>query len=418
MNEEERLGSQSIAVSGRCPFSVNALKDVLPWDIYEKQRAKAPVAWDEEMQAWVLFDFADCLAVEMDEARFRNAYQDAPQVVIDIKGGGRNITVLGGEEHAKMRRFLLSLFTPSKIAAYTKNQIAPIVSMLLDRIQSKGTGKAELCSEFSDGIPSRVILALLGMPWQDDDLVKRTLDLHEELVEVIGGAFRTEELKQKGLRVSTELNNLLLPYIRARRDDPQDDFISRVWAEAPTGLGAPMTEADALAICREVYLGGADTTVHGIANLSYLLLTNTSVRAAVEADRAQMTRAVDESMRIYGSVMYRFRIANQDAEIGGAHIRKDDRLILLHSAANRDPAKYACPEAADLGRKPPNDHLAFNKGPRSCIGVGLAKAEMSTALNAVLDRLPKLRLDREAQAPEFMGAFMRSWRPLNVLFDV
>src|SRR6185369_17171262 len=229
MSMEERLGSQSMAVSSRCPFSVNALKDVLPWDIYEKQRAEAPVAWDEEMQAWVLFDFADCLAVEMDEAHFRNAYQGAPQVVIDIKGGGRNITVLGGKEHAQMRRFLLSLFTPSKIAAYTKNQIAPIVSMLLDRIQSKGTGKAELCSEFSDGIPSRVILALLGMPWQDDDLVKRTLDLHEELVEVIGGAFRTEELKQKGLRVSTELNNLLLPYIRARRDDPQDDFISRVW---------------------------------------------------------------------------------------------------------------------------------------------------------------------------------------------
>ncbi len=110
-------------------------------------------------------------------------------------------------------------------------------------------------------------------------------------------------------------------------------------------------------------------------------------------------------------------MANRDCERGGQKIAKDDRLVLLHSAANREPAKYSCTRMADLTRKPANDHLAFNKGPRSCVGITLARSEMTEALKAVLERLPNVRLDDTAERPSFQGLFMRSWRPLNVVFD-
>lgn len=402
----------------QCPFSITQFEDIAPWEAYDDIRDKTPILWDDALQAWVILDFASCLEVEINEARFRNPYQDVPQVVVDIKGGGRNITLLSGKEHLQMRRFFMQLLTPDKIAAYTRNQIRPVIELLLERILARGDGKADLTVEFGDQIPPRVIAALLGMPWQDDALIAKILHLHEELMDVIGGAFRTEELRQKGLAVSAEINNLLLPYVRDRRDNPQDDFISRVWTDAPTGLGEEMNEADAIAICRELFLGGADTTVHGIANLAYMLLTDHETRTAVEADREKLPAAIEESMRLYGSVMYRFRISNDDTELNGIKIAKDQRLILLHSAANRDPGKYGCPNSVDLTRKPVNDHLAFNKGPRNCIGVNLARAEMREALVAVLDRMPNLRLDSEAEPPRFRGLFMRSWRPLHVRFDI
>jgi hypothetical protein len=37
---------------------------------------------------------------------------------------------------------------------------------------------------------------------------------------------------------------------------------------------------------------------------------------------------------------------------------------------------------------------------------------------AVLDSFPNIRLEPSAQAPQFLSLFMRSWRPLNVVFDV
>jgi len=41
------------------------------------------------------------------------------------------------------------------------------------------------------------------------------------------------------------------------------------------------------------------------------------------------------------------------AELLGVAVAKDDLLISLHAAANRDPAKYACPAAVDLERPAP-----------------------------------------------------------------
>ena len=43
---------------------------------------------------------------------------------------------------------------------------------------------------------------------------------------------------------------------------------------------------------------------------------------------------------------------------------------------------------------------------------------MRDAVSAVLDNLSNVRLDPEAEQPGFKSLFMRSWRPLNVVFDV
>ncbi|NMG41699.1 cytochrome P450 [Chelativorans sp. ZYF759] len=401
------------------PFSIKNVEDIEPWEYYEALRGDGPIVWDTQMNAWAVLGFEECAFIEMNEDRFRNPYQTVPPVVVEIKGGGRNITLLSGEEHMRMRRFFLKLMTPPLVEGYRNNQVAPTINMLMKRILAKGTGKADLTAEFGDQIPPRVIAALLGMPWEDDAMVARILHLHEEIMEVIGSGFATEDIRQKGLRVSKDINDMLLPYIRDRKANPRDDFISRVWTEAPSEFGDDLTEEDVVAICRELFLGGADTTVHGIANILYLVLTNADIRAAVEADRkTALSSAVEESMRLYGSVMYRFRVANDDCTIAGTEVKRDQRLILLHSAANRDPGKYACPHAADLARKPAADHLAFNKGPRSCVGMGLARAEMRDAVSAVLDNLSNVRLDPEAEQPGFKSLFMRSWRPLNVVFDV
>jgi cytochrome P450 len=188
-----------------------------------------------------------------------------------------------------------------------------------------------------------------------------------------------------------------------------------VWLEAPNEFGA-LTEEDALAICRELYLGGADTTVHGIANSFYLLLWDENVRESVSANGNLIPAVIEEAQRLYGSPQFRFRRANADCELGGVAIAKDQTLVLLHGAANRDPAKFgACPAAPDLSRARPRDHLTFNYGPRTCIGSGLARIEMKDALEVVLEHFPDIQVDRSAAPPRFANLFMRSFRPLNVV---
>lgn len=400
-----------------CRFSLTRLQVGAPFAAFDKARASAPLHWDDQLQGWAVLDFELCKQVETNEAKFGIGYPDpAPKVVVDIKGG-RGISVLIGEEHRKMRQFFMSLLTAKNVASYTEHQVLPVTRYLMDRMLAKGSGHVDLARDLADEMPPRVIAALLGMPWDDEDLIRRIRDLHEELMEVMGDGYRSKELVERGLEVSREVNEMLLPYIRKRREDPRNDLVSRLWIEAPKYVGE-ITEEDVISMGRDLFIAGADTTVHGIANVLYLVLTDPAVRAAVEGgEDSVLSAAVEEGMRLFGSVMYRYRRASEDCELGGQAIAKGDLLILVHSAANRDPRKYACPHRADLTRTPDNDHLAFNKGPRKCIGTSFARAEMIEALRMVLAEMPNLRLDPEAEPPRFDGLFLRSWRPLHVLFD-
>jgi cytochrome P450 len=405
-----------------CPITMRSLENADPFPAYETLRSRGSVVWDESLKGWLVLDFELCRQIELkEESAFRNMYADADPLIVELKGGLANITVSQGEQHQRMRRFHLSLLSPKAVESYRENVMQPIIAATLERVLAKGAangGSVDLAADFGDEIPPRVICALLGMPWQDDELIAKTLRLNEEIMKWIGRGYYDEDSVRDARAASAAINATLLPFIRERRERPQDDFISRVWQSAPHEYGE-LTEADALAICRELYLGGADTTVHGIANSLYLLLWNPQVRAAVDKDRSKVVNVIEEAQRLYSAPQWRYRRANQDCELGGVAIKKDELIVLLHGAANRDPGRFGdCPAEPDLARPRPRDHLAFNYGPRACVGMGLARIEMRDALYGVLNRLPNVRPDSSAEQPHFAHLFMRSFRPLHVRFDV
>jgi cytochrome P450 len=399
-----------------CPIKLMTLEDRDPFEPYEAMRSQGKVIWDESVKGWIVLDYELCRYVELhEENQFRNPYADADPLIVELKGGKSNITISQGKQHERLRRFHMSLLSPKAMDSYRTHIVTPIITDSLARLAAKGDA-ADLTADFADMIPPRVICALLGMPWQDDGLIEKTKRLHDEIMLWIGRGLSTDpEEVAKARGAANAINETLLPFIRERRERPQGDFISRVWLEAPSEFGS-LTEEDALAICRELYLGGADTTVHGIANSFYLLLWNPTVREAVRLNPDLVPVVIEEAQRLYGSPQFRFRRANADCELGGVNIAKDQMLVLLHGAANRDPAKFgACPAAPDLTRARPRDHLTFNYGPRTCVGSGLARIEMRDALNAVLGRFPNIEVDTSAAPPRFANLFMRSFRPLNVL---
>lgn len=396
------------------PETMADLADVYPYPFYEQMRAKGPLVWDDGFKGWLVTSYDLCREIEMKEDLYRHPYADATPELIEIKGG-RTVTVLQGAEHARMHRFLLGLFIPRNVDQYRELHVRPIVSNLLERLP-KG-GRVELTQAFSDQVPPRVIMSLLGMPWDNEEIVRRVLTLHDDVMAWVGMQNRGKALTERARAASHEINAMLLPYIRMRRDQPRDDLISRVWNEGPSELDR-IDEADALATCREMFLAGSDTTVHALANALYVLLTQPDLMETIRADRDKALNAfADEILRLYGSVQYRFRVANQDSRFGDVEVGKDQVLVLVNAAANRDPAKFPHPDRIDLDRPRLREHLAFNKGPRTCIGAALARAELVDSIDLLLDRVTNLRLDPQAEPPRFRFHYTRSFRPLNVLFD-
>lgn len=383
-----------------------------PFEFYEDLRRRGSPIWDSGANAWLVLDFDQCAKVERDESLFANAYIFADDLTRRIKGGGANITLSRDDQHDKLRRFHLKLLSPSSVSRFREGHIRPIVDFVADGLSGRGT--ANLFDDYAARIPPRVICSLLGMPFDDDAMMARILELNEEIVNFIASGYKSEALRDRALAASAQLNDALRPFIAARRDAPGDDFISRVWLEAPAA-GIEMDEDAALGLCRELYFAGSDTTVHGIANALYLLLADAETMARVRADRGKpLSALIEESLRLFNVVQYRHRLCLADAAIGDVTIAKGETVILVHAAANRDPARFECPAHVDTARRAPTDHLAFGKGSRSCVGSQLARVEIRVAIETLLDRFAGIALDRDAPPPRFQALYMRSMAPLHV----
>jgi cytochrome P450 len=61
--------------------------------------------------------------------------------------------------------------------------------------------------------------------------------------------------------------------------------------------------------------------------------------------------------------------------------------------------------------------LGFGDGPHVCLGMHLARAELITALTALLERLPGLRLDPDAEPPAIVGIYECGPSEINVVWD-
>ena len=162
---------------------------------------------------------------------------------------------------------------------------------------------------------------------------------------------------------------------------------------------------------------GSETTVHSLASAFNVLLTQPEVKDQIRAagDKG-IPNFVEEIMRLYGPVQFRTRKANEDIEIEGVLIPRDGAVVSAQGAANRDPKKYPNPNAIDLNRRAPRDHIAFNSGPRTCVGASLARMEMQEAVKAFLERIPDLRLDPAEPMPSLHGFQLRAFAPVKAVF--
>jgi cytochrome P450 len=116
------------------------------------------------------------------------------------------------------------------------------------------------------------------------------------------------------------------------------------------------------------------------------------LRDWLEEDWSRATLAVEEFLRFVSPVQFtKPRFVKRDIELGGAWLKKGDRIMAMLAAANMDPEANPAPEKLDLARKP-NRHLSFGTGIHFCLGHQLARIEGKCALEALFKRWPRLEL--------------------------
>ena len=369
-----------------------------PYPIFAELRRHQPVMQTEQWGRtyYVLTRYDDVDAVLRDAEGFANHHLDEAMGPVM----GRTILAMDGATHTRHRTLVSNAFKPGAIRGYAERLVEPLVDELLGRIEKRG--RAELVAEFTSTFPMRVIAGLLGVPIHDLGTFTRwAFDINEFAV-----------APEKGLAASRALKDYLAPIVADRRGGPRDDLISLLsTAEVD---GERLSDEDIFGFCRLLIPAGAETTFRFLGNALHSLLAHPEQYAELCADRRLLDAAMDESLRYECPLLFTSRICTRRTEMRGIEIPDQGLVSCCLGSANRDEEHFPEPDRFDLHRGA-SDYVSFGVGKHFCLGYHLARLEVSTALNQIMDRLANLRLDPDRES-YIVGMTFRSPRELNVVW--
>jgi cytochrome P450 len=315
---------------------------------------------------------------------------------------GHTILEMDEPEHSRYRGLIQKAFTKRALDRWERELVRPVVEGLVDRFA--GRGHADLVRELTFPFPVTVIAGMIGLDEKDHR------DFHQWAVELISIAIDPV----RGMQASQKLRDLFARVLAERRSAPREDLMS-VLAHAELD-GVRLDDEAIFAFLRLLAPAGAETTYRSSSNLLFGLLTHPEQLAALRDQRGLMSQAIEEGLRWECPLTGIMRTATRDVEIGGVLIPAGGLVSVNLGAANRDETRYENPDAFDIAR-PQRAHMAFAFGAHRCLGMHLARMETTVAVNALLDRLPGLRLDPEAEDVHITGLTFRSPLALPVRFD-
>ena len=338
------------------------------------------------------FSYAACDAAYREDKVFASSPDAADDPYAEV-GYEKSMLMMGGTKHRRYRALVQPSFVPAKAQWWIGQWIHETVQALIDSIV--GDGRAELNIDFCASIPILTITGSFGIP------IEQALDVRASLLDPMA------------------LVGHLAPIVAARRENPQDDLISvLVQAELTEEDGSRhrLSDPEIYSFAVLLLLAGSGTTWKQMGITLVALLQRPELLDAVRKDPQRLKGVLDESLRWMPTDPMFSRWVAEDIDFFGTHLPKGSVLHLCIGAANRDPERWDRPDEFDPFRaaKP---SFGFGGGPHICLGMHVARAEMGVGIAALLDRLPNLRLDPDAEPPRPVGLYERGVMEIPVVFD-
>jgi cytochrome P450 len=211
-------------------------------------------------------------------------------------------------------------------------------------------------------------------------------------LKVAPGADEAAAKQQSAAQATQELYAYSAAALAEReRSNGSDDLLG-----ALASTDAELTEQEKCSYVTMLIFGAQDTTETFAKNATATFALHPDQRRAVQQDRARLRPALEEVMRWQAPVFSEIRrVRHAAVEIGDVQLSEGDNVALLIGAAHRDPTRWENPDAFDITR-PEKGNLGFGFGLHSCLGVNLARLELQTIFEKLLDEVPEYHLGLSA----------------------
>lgn len=356
-----------------------------PYPTFARLREESPLYYNEQYDFYALSRFADVNKGLVDHETFssaRGAIIELIKANIDIPSGA--LIFEDPPIHTVHRKLLARMFTPRKINAL-EPKIREFCAQSLDPLV--GAGKVDFIKDFGAIMPMRVISALLGIPEDDQEMIR---DHGNDQLRTEAG--KPMKAAQEGLVDGS----IFETYIDWRKDNPSDDIMTDLLNVEFTdehGVTRKLTREELLIYINVVAGAGNETTTRLIGWAAKVLAEHPDQRRQLAENPALIPQAIEELLRFEPPAPHVARYVTRDVELHGQTVPEGSVMMMLIGAAVRDSRQFPPDgEVFDIHREQ-HQHLAFSVGTHYCLGSALARLEGRIALEEMLKRFPEWDVD-------------------------
>jgi len=335
----------------------------------------------------------------------------APQPDVGLPA---SIVTTDGKAHTRLRKLINAGFTPRMIRQLSE-LCARRIDVALDAVIARG-GECEFVHDVAFQVPMHMIADIVGIPEDDRPLVFGAIETMWRAGDPKSGISRSE------LRAAeAELYSYAHSLGAEKRARPVDDvwsILTRAEIETEDGERAVLQDGELEIFFMILTLAGSETTTNAISQGLVALIEHPDQLAALRADRSLLDSAMDEILRWVCPVTLFGRVARKDVELGGRAIAAGERVTMWYPSANRDERVFENASRFDITRRP-NPHVSFGGGgPHYCMGANLARLEMRTVFDRLLDRFAEIEITGPAEwdvaTPDRNGAATLARLPVRL----
>lgn len=351
--------------------------DTDPYSIYKEMRARGPML-PTRLGNYSTTSHRLCNEI-LRSRKFGVSPEDGSEDLANQARLDLSLLELNPPDHTRIRRLAAPAFTPRRMAGYA-GLVDQAIQRLLDQCERER--EFDLMSSFASPLPIAVVTHLLGLPNEPE----RFRRLGSTIARALDGIWSLGQARTLAA-ADAELRTTFAELLEKRATEPGDDLVSALVAQQDQAI----TAAELSALVRLLLIAGFETTVNAIGNGMRWLLADREQWELLVADTGRAAAVAEEVLRFDPPVQQTARVALEPVQVGDVLVARNQWVITLLAAANRDPEVYPEPDHFDIMRESPVEHLAFSGGIHYCLGSPLARMELTQAFGALAERFPNIR---------------------------
>ncbi|MEW2483248.1 cytochrome P450 [Mycobacterium sp. NPDC049093] len=390
------------------PFSEEFFNN--PFDMYRRMREDAPLYYNEDSDFYALTRHEDVSAALKDHEAFSSSRGCDLAMVQSDEPPQKSIIFMDPPDHRHMRSLLNKAFTPRMI----QSQRETVVEQIDHHLSLIDSDEFDVVQDFSGPFPVEVITRMAGVDPEYRQQVRHWIDtsLSREPGQI--------GYSEAGMQANIDTGIYYYGLVQKRRENPQDDMISRLIAAEIPGEDGQMRRLDDIEITGFATLlggAGAETVTKLVGTAMVLFARNPEQWQKLLDDREKVGAAVEELLRYEGPVQYNVRYTLKEAHVPSGTIPAGKAVFLISAAANRDPDAFTDADTFDIERdRTEAQNLGLGYGIHSCLGAALARMESAVALEKLLDFMPRYEVKwDELQRVQMQNVAGYSHVPVRVL---